>query len=162
MMRVNILARKRESGFTLIELAVTMVILFILAGFAIPVFSSWLPGHRLKSAARDVFSNLQLAKLEAIKQNQDCDVDFSAGQYTMPCLNNKTVVLGDYGNGVTYQGPGGEPSVATITFNSRGLCPINDGYVYLSNAKNSAYYRVGVPSASGVVQLQKWNGGAWE
>lgn len=161
-MRVNTLTRKRELGFTMIELLITMVILGILAGFAIPAFSSWLPGHRLKSAARDVFSNLQLAKLEAIKQNQDCDVDFSAGQYSMPCLNNKTVVFDNYGNGVTYQGPGGELSVATITFNSRGLSPSNNGYVYVSNDRNSAYYKVGVPSASGVVQLQKWNGGAWE
>ncbi len=160
-MRVNGLARKRESGFTMIELLITMVILAILAGFAIPVFSSWLPGHRLKSAARDVFSNLQLAKLEAIKRNQDCDMDFSAGQYSIPCLS-KTVVFSDYGNGVTYQGPGGEASVPTITFNSRGLSPDNNGYVYLSNDRNSAYYKVGVPSASGVVQLQKWNGGAWE
>ena len=160
-MRVNTLARKRESGFTLIELLVAIVILAVLAGIAIPGFSHWLPGYRLKSAARDVYSNLQLAKLEAIKRNQDCDMDFSAGQYSIPCLS-KTVVFSDYGNGVTYQGPGGEPSVATITFNSRGLSPDNNGYVYLSNDRNSAYYMVGLPSAAGVIKLEKWNGGAWE
>ncbi len=162
-MRVHILTRKRQSGFTLIELIVTVVILSILAGFAIPGFSRWLPGYRLKSAARDVFSNLQLAKLEAIKQNQDCNVTFDTGnkEYTISLLS-RTVKFADYKSGVTYQAPGAETTAATITFNSRGLSPINKGYVYLSNAKNSAYYRVGLPSVAGVVKLEKWQGGTWQ
>jgi len=166
MMRVHILTKKRQSGFTLIELIVAVVILSILAAIAIPGFSRWLPGYRLKSAARDVFSNLQLAKLEAIKQNQDCAINFTTtggDQYTVPLLN-KTVVLADYASGVKFEGPGAETFDASpLTFNSRGLCPDNgNDWVYLSNAKNSAYYRVGLPSVAGVVKLEKWQGGTWQ
>ena len=54
---------KREQGFTMIELMITIVILCILLGLAIPGFSRWLPNYRLRGAARDLYSNLQLAKI---------------------------------------------------------------------------------------------------
>ncbi|MGE5838513.1 MAG: Tfp pilus assembly protein FimT/FimU, partial [Deltaproteobacteria bacterium] len=49
---------KREKGFTTIELAVSIVIICILLGLAIPGFSRWIPNYRLRGAARDVYSNL--------------------------------------------------------------------------------------------------------
>ena len=161
MDRAKIEIIKRRSGFTLTELMVVVIIFAILATVAIPGFSKWLPNTRLKRASRDLFSNLQLAKLAAIKQNADCSVTYSSNpdQYTISCLN-KTVILGDYGSGVQFEGPGGETfSAGTITFNSRGLS--NAGYAYLSNDRNSAYYRVG-PLTSGAIRIQKWNGSSWE
>jgi prepilin-type N-terminal cleavage/methylation domain-containing protein len=162
-MQTSIWTRKRESGFTMIELLMTMIILAALAAVAIPGFSSWLPNYRLKSAVRDLYSSMQLAKLEAIKQNQNCSVTFSSApdQYAVSLIN-KTVVLANYENGIRYKGPGGETFDASpLTFNSRGLSN-NLGYVYLSNDRSSSYYRVGVPSISGAVKLERWNGGAWE
>jgi prepilin-type N-terminal cleavage/methylation domain-containing protein len=41
-----------RSGFTLIELMVTIGVLAIMAAVAIPGFSRWLPSYHLKSAAR--------------------------------------------------------------------------------------------------------------
>ncbi len=162
-MKTDTWTRKRESGFTMIELIVTMLVLAVLAAIAIPGFSSWLPKYRLKSATRDLYSSMQLAKLEAIKQNEDCSVTFSTNpdQYAVSLIN-KTVVLANYKGGVSFKGPGGETFDASpLTFNSRGLSN-NLGYVYLSNDRSISYYRVGVPSISGAVKLERWNGGAWE
>jgi len=76
-MRQNTNAGKRESGFTLQELLVTFAIIAILSAIAVPRFSQWLPNYRLKSAARDVVSNFQAAKLTAIKKGINCTITFN-------------------------------------------------------------------------------------
>ena len=65
-----------RDGFTLIEILVIFVIVGIVATITIPGFSNLLPNYRLNSAARDVFSNFQLAKLTSIKRNSNCAVTF--------------------------------------------------------------------------------------
>lgn len=76
-MRKNTNAGKRESGFTLQELLVTFAIIAILSAIAVPGFSRWIPNYRLKSAARDVVSNFQSAKLIAIKKGINCSITFN-------------------------------------------------------------------------------------
>jgi prepilin-type N-terminal cleavage/methylation domain-containing protein len=149
---------QKRQGFTLIELTVVIVLLAILAGVGVPNFLSWLPKYRLKRAAHDLYSNLQLAKMSAIKANKDCKVNYYKGpdRYTVDLLN-KTIRLSDYKSGVMFQGPNNQTFAApTITFNSRGTG--NSGYAYLTNLGKTAYYRVG-PLTSGAIKLQKWSGG---
>ena len=108
---------KGSEGFTLIELVVAIVILFILSTIAIPGFSHWLPSYRLKGAVRDVYSNLQLAKMGAVKDQGEWAVAFDRaneryqvisggadGDYATAGDNvvEKTVNLGDYENGIGY------------------------------------------------------------
>jgi len=154
---------KKNSGFTLIELLVVIVVIGIFVAIGVPNFLSWLPKYRLKSAARDLYSNMQLAKMTAVKSNTNCSITYSTDpdQYVLSGALSKTVALGDYGSGVNFNGPGNETfAVATITFNSRGTS--NAGYAYLSNSGNTAYYKIG-PLSSGVIKLQKWVGGtSWE
>ncbi|MBN1625938.1 MAG: prepilin-type N-terminal cleavage/methylation domain-containing protein [Deltaproteobacteria bacterium] len=153
---------KDRAGFTLIEMFVAMAILAIVAGFAIPAFSMWLPNYRLKSAAREVFSNMQLAKLEAVKTNSLCAVTVSTtgNTYSLP---SKTVSLDDYGSGVKFEGPSsGDTTDSPFTFNSRGMTKeMTDQHVYLTNAKNSAYFRITV-TGIGNITINKWNGSTWE
>lgn len=74
---------KQESGFTLVELMIVIGVAVVLMAFAIPGILSWLPDYRLKGAANDLFSNLQWAKLNAVKANKDWAVVFDTanGQY---------------------------------------------------------------------------------
>jgi prepilin-type N-terminal cleavage/methylation domain-containing protein len=66
-----------ETGFTIIEVIVVIVIIGILAGFAIPSFSTWIPNYRFRSAGQNLYSNFQLAKITAVKRNRNCTVSFS-------------------------------------------------------------------------------------
>jgi prepilin-type N-terminal cleavage/methylation domain-containing protein len=67
---------RNNSGMTIIELMVVIGILAILAGIAIPGFIGWLPNYRLRSAADDVQSTLQNARLRAVRENAAVGVDF--------------------------------------------------------------------------------------
>lgn len=143
----------------MIQLAVVIFLLAIMAAVGVPNFLNWLPKYRLKTAAQDLYSNLQLAKMAAVKTNGNCRIMYrkDPDQYSVSLLN-RTVVLEDYGSGVNFHGPNNETFArAVITFNSRGTS--NSGYAYLSNSKNTGYYRVG-PLTSGVIKLQKWVGGS--
>ena len=153
---------QKRSGFTLIELTIVIVLLAILAAVSVPKFLSWLPKYRLKSAARDLYSNLQLAKMSAIKANKKCRVNYfkNPDRYAVDLLN-KTIRLSDYKSAITFCGPNNQTfAVPTLTFNSRGSS--NSGYAYLTNSGKTAYYRVG-PLTSGAIKLQKWGGGtSWK
>jgi len=79
IMRTCLNNGRHEAGFTVIELMAAVAIFAILASIAIPVFSVWRPNYKLKSAARDLYSNLQMAKLGAVKQNKEWAVVFVQG-----------------------------------------------------------------------------------
>ena len=90
---------KREVGFTLTELMVTITVFAILAGIAIPSFMSLMPGMRLNGAARQVMSDLMAARMKAVKLNKRTKVFFDNSSQYRICddANNDTTV--DSGEG---------------------------------------------------------------
>lgn len=71
--------RAAASGFTLVELMVTIAIAGILAGLALPAFNSFVLGQRVKTASFELFSSLALARSEAIKRNANVSVSPASG-----------------------------------------------------------------------------------
>lgn len=84
--------RHSQRGFTLIELMIVLGILAVLAGFSIPTLNVYLPGYRTKTAARDLVSELQRARLRAIAKNK---------RHTLSVNTTaQTITLTEEGNGV--------------------------------------------------------------
>ncbi|WP_267222640.1 GspH/FimT family pseudopilin [Dyella silvae] len=67
-----------ESGFTLVELMVTVTIVVILTLLAVPSFAPMLNGQRIKNASLDLVSTVTLARSEAIKRNTVVNVSANA------------------------------------------------------------------------------------
>jgi prepilin-type N-terminal cleavage/methylation domain-containing protein len=173
---------RNHCGLTILELVIVLAVIGVLTAVAVPNVMSYLPEARLKSAARDLYSNLMLAKINAVKKNTSWAVVFDVNTNTYQVFSDKgadnswantadnilvkAITLSDYGSNVTYgNGSATQPIGTTfgnfVTYssptdvavlNSRGTS--NSGYVYLTNAAGDSCYGVGTLS-SGVVILRK-------
>jgi prepilin-type N-terminal cleavage/methylation domain-containing protein len=72
---------RRNSGFTMYELAVTMAIVGIFATVTMPSFLSWLTAHRLRGAAINLVADLEMAKIRAIRENTFVAVNLQPDKY---------------------------------------------------------------------------------
>ena len=57
----------RHSGFTLVELMVTLTVVIILLMVAVPSFQSVINSNRLSSAANELVAGLQAARIQAVR-----------------------------------------------------------------------------------------------
>jgi len=64
-------ARKRDGGFTLIEMMVTIVVLAILIAVAVPSFSDFIEKARLRGAADALSSQFTVARTEAVRADRN-------------------------------------------------------------------------------------------
>jgi type IV fimbrial biogenesis protein FimT len=60
---------RRNAGFSLIELAVVLVIVALVLGFGLPSFSVWTQNTKIRTAAESIQSGLQAARTEAVRRN---------------------------------------------------------------------------------------------
>ena len=62
--------RQQQRGFSIIELAVTLVVLGILITSAIPNITSWMRNTKLRNQAESLLAGLQQARNEAVRNNK--------------------------------------------------------------------------------------------
>ena len=68
----------RNSGFTLIELIITLTIAGILMAVAVPGLKNFVSSNRLTAQINDLIADINLARSEAIKRNTDAGVCVSS------------------------------------------------------------------------------------
>ena len=133
---------RNNSGFTLIELAVIIAIVGVLAGIAVPSFVGWLPKYRLSSSADDIQALVQNARLRAVKENAhvavlfDPDNDGLDGDYLVFVDQNSNWNM-DSGETMVARGEVSSDIQVTVngyanprfSFNSRGFCSDDSGII---------------------------------
>ena len=99
----------RSKGFTLIELMVVVAIAAILVTLAAPSFVRLFADQRAKSAATNLYTALNVARSEAIKQNASVTLQPKSG---------------DWANGWVIANPGGGANLLDVNATS---VPISGG-----------------------------------
>ncbi len=61
---------KRHSGFTLVELMVTIALLAILLALAMPSFSTWIRNAQVRTVSDSLQGGIRLAQAEAIRRHR--------------------------------------------------------------------------------------------
>ena len=114
--------RSSQSGFTLIEASVVLVVLAVLGSLTIPSLTGTMELFRLETSASLIESKLVEARMNAIKLNRNVRLGIYPGTRTVQVeyTDGGTVTVGPEEGlepGISFVDP---PTPATITFDALG------------------------------------------
>jgi type IV fimbrial biogenesis protein FimT len=119
---------RKERGFTLTEIAVTLVIAAVVSAMALPSLSTLTRTNRVKQSATDMVMTLAYARNEAINRNAQVSVvafgTWSAGWQVvaggtplrLTALSGEVTVNGPAANAVTYNPDGRLAGLTSLSF----------------------------------------------
>lgn len=153
---------KTRKGFTLPELVIAMTIMAMTV-ISVPPVIQWLDRQGIRHAVDQLRSDLQLARVMAIRHQKTCAVVFNQpgpNQY-VNSVSQKIVDLSRYRGNVHFlsHSPDHDAMSSRINFTRRGMCaPAADIYLADGDMKSVFRIRVLVP---GGISIFRWNGENW-
>ena len=147
---------RKDSGFTLIELMVVIAIVAILASVTVPNLIAWLPKYRVGSAARNVMSAVEFARLQAIRENSDVDVnfDYAADRVTVVNTGGQTLRRLQWRPEIDLIDPGLPDGLgALLQFDGRGFANAS-GRVTVGNTMDAGVSRNIIVTLGGNASIQ--------
>jgi len=121
------------------ELMMVVGVIGVLCAIATPKIIKWLPGHRVGSAAEEVMSALDFARINAIETNNDVTVNFDF-------TNASLTVVDSGGTTLRTRRMPGDVDLANmglgdrVIFNGHGFSN-RAGRVTVQNTKNATLFR---------------------
>jgi type IV fimbrial biogenesis protein FimT len=135
---------RRQRGFTLVEMILTVVIISILTAIAAPSFTDVIERQRSKNAAADIYVALTRARSEALRLNKNVTLSPNSGDWaqgwqildpvTGAVLESHEAVRNLTVSGpasVVYRSSGRTTGTATATFTISGSYATSTRYVCL-------------------------------
>lgn len=178
----------RKKGFTIVELSIVIAIMGTLAAIAIPGYNAWLPTSRVNAAARELFTEMQFARMKAISENNNYVITFDTANNSYSIYDDenndgdgqagewvKTINIQDNYPEIEFgyivnTNPAGDAITEAVTFTGDRFAFRPTG---LANKKGSVFL---IPAGSskkdhqrditvittGRVRLYRYTGSAWE
>jgi len=110
--------RTTNSGFTLIELMVTIAVLAIIVGIAAPSISTQLANQRVKSTTATLANALKEARVESVIRRQEIEVSYDDDSHTI------MIKVDDGSN---------EDEIATYQYNAKSIIDGDDDIKFKPN-----------------------------
>ncbi|MBA3032646.1 MAG: GspH/FimT family pseudopilin [Gammaproteobacteria bacterium] len=122
---------RRASGFTLIELMISIIVLGVLLTIAMPSFRAWMLNIQIRNASESILTGIQRARAEAVGRNTSVTFVMAANSTWTVNVNNPPSVIE-----TRLSSEGSEmvtrtiipASATTLTFSNLGIVvPNSDG-----------------------------------
>ena len=148
----------RQSGFTLIELVITVALAGVLLGIGVPAMRDMMLTQRVKTASSDIHLSLMYARSEAIKRATNVTI---TPDNTAEWAEGWTIAAGgttlrdqDPLNGVNFTGP-----AAAVTYNKLGRVTTAANFTVRVTGNDAVRMRCISVSLSGRPAIQTdWDG----
>ena len=145
-----------QSGFTLLELMVTIAIVGLMSGVASYSFLSGMPERRVIKSVRALYNGIQDARSEAVERGQDITITFNSGNYIVTDPNNIEISRHEFLDYIDLYSVTGGGGGDQYTFNGRGMKTGVNGRVRIQYTRSGPLKRgVRVTSVGGVSMIDE-------
>ena len=154
---------RAAKGFTLIELMITVAVLAIIVGIAMPSFSSMIRDNRIGSISAELQGAIQFARAEAVKRRINviicrrnaagtgCEngTDWASG-WLVRQAGGDIIKVWDAASAITLTGPN-----AGVTFRPNGMTTASGDFTVTASGCTGTQTRTIAVSATGTTKLDK-------